>query len=186
MSTCVSKDSVRRPGSSYMGFARGCMFINISTRVTYAKQHICGSRSACLLWMGLCVAVFLWVCVEPPVIHPSSAPGLKPHVRGTGAAGGRARVGGSLDSTPRGVWRRKTPISKTNDVPIAHANTQIVYQEPGGRGRRHGSPAEGCVSAHFRSGDRRWRGCRCTQFHKSKRLLCLHCWLHTKRQHVTL
>lgn len=127
--------------------------------------------------------VFVWRCfcgcAWSPCDPSSSAPGLKPHVQGTGAAGGRARVGSSLDSTPRGVWRRKTPISKTNDVPIAHTNTQIVYREPGGRARRHTSPAEGCVSVHFRSGDRRWRGCRYIQFHKSA--CCLYCWLHTKK-----
>lgn len=33
----------------------------------------------------------------------SSAAGLELHTQGTGAAGGKARVGGSLDSTPRGV-----------------------------------------------------------------------------------
>lgn len=75
----------------------------------------------------------MFLCASSPSpCDPSSAPGLKPHTQGTGAAGGEARVGGSLDSTPRGVWRRKTPISKTNDVPIAHTNTPIVYREPGG------------------------------------------------------
>lgn len=111
---------------------------------TYVFQCVC-----------TCVCLCVNVCVSSPSLCDpfSSAPGLKPHTQGTGAAGGKTRVGGSLDSTPRGVWRRKTPISKSNDVPITHTNTQIVYQEPRRRAHRQPVPAGGFPSKYFRVTD---------------------------------
>lgn len=113
-------------------------------------------------YFGFCICVCECMCVDvcsPILCDPfSSAPGLKPHTRGTGAAGGKARVGGSLDSTPRGVWRRKTPISKSNDVPITHTNTQIVYQEPRGHAHRQPVPAGGFLSKYFCVTERGKRG----------------------------
>lgn len=110
------------------------------------------SSSACLVEFAWIYVSYFCVCVcgPSPCDPSSSALGLKPHIQGTGAAGGKARVGGSLDSTPRGVWRRKTPISKTNDVPIAHTNTQIVYQEPGGQARWQPMSAGGFLPMYFR------------------------------------